>query len=197
MNVVGHRDSCSLYFGESVLIVMLVSMLLAFILCADCGSANLHSSARSLSAGIAILLLFAALCGVVYFSYNQATTLVHDLPKYVSRVREEARVSAAARNASKFWLRKREGCVNVRPATDWARPAHSRLRFGERCNPRSLLCSIPRLLHAGLAKHVRSATVMLFPLENRNAAYVTLGQISAMVRSFMVGNLLIGYSSGQ
>ena len=44
--------------------------------------------------------------------------------------------------------------------------------------------------------HVRSATVMLFALENRNTAYVTLGLISAMIRSFMVGNLLIGLFLG-
>jgi len=44
--------------------------------------------------------------------------------------------------------------------------------------------------------HVRSATVMLFPLENRHTAYVTLGLISAMIRSFMVGNLLIGIFMG-
>ena len=44
--------------------------------------------------------------------------------------------------------------------------------------------------------HVRSATVMLFSLENRNTAYITLGLISAMIRSFMVGNLLIGLFLG-
>ena len=45
-------------------------------------------------------------------------------------------------------------------------------------------------------QHVRSATVMLFPLENRHTAYVALGLISAMIRSFMVGNLLIGLVIG-
>jgi predicted PurR-regulated permease PerM len=33
-------------------------------------------------------------------------------------------------------------------------------------------------------------------MENRHTAYVTLGQISAMVRSFMVGNFLIGLLLG-
>jgi len=33
---------------------------------------------------------------------------------------------------------------------------------------------------------------MLFPMEHRHRVYVTLGQISGMIRSFMVGNLLIG-----
>src|SRR5205807_1156799 len=39
--------------------------------------------------------------------------------------------------------------------------------------------------------HTKAATVMLFRMENRNTAYVTLGRISKMIRSFMVGNLVI------
>src|SRR5207249_321435 len=41
-------------------------------------------------------------------------------------------------------------------------------------------------------EHVRASTVMLFRIENRNAAYVTLGAISKMIRSFIAGNLLVG-----
>ncbi|HET7207357.1 MAG TPA: AI-2E family transporter, partial [Terriglobales bacterium] len=41
-------------------------------------------------------------------------------------------------------------------------------------------------------QHVRSATVMLFDMKHRNAAYVTIGLIAKMMRSFMVGNLLVG-----
>ena len=40
--------------------------------------------------------------------------------------------------------------------------------------------------------HVRSSSVMLFQMENRNTAYVTLGLIAQMIRSFIVGNLMIG-----
>ena len=40
--------------------------------------------------------------------------------------------------------------------------------------------------------HVRSATVMLFSMENRNSAYVMLGLIARMIRSFIVGNFIIG-----
>jgi len=45
-------------------------------------------------------------------------------------------------------------------------------------------------------EHARAATVMLFRLEHRNTAYVTLGRISAMIRSFLVGNLLMGVFLG-
>jgi len=40
--------------------------------------------------------------------------------------------------------------------------------------------------------HVRASSVMLFQMKNRNTAYVALGQIAAMIRSFIVGNLMIG-----
>jgi predicted PurR-regulated permease PerM len=44
--------------------------------------------------------------------------------------------------------------------------------------------------------HVRSSTVMLFNLENRNTAYVTLGLIAQMIRGFIVGNMVIGLILG-
>lgn len=53
---------------------------------------------------------------------------------------------------------------------------------------------IPFLVYFMLSwqEHVRANTVMLFEMENRNTAYVTLGAISRMIRSFIVGNVLIG-----
>jgi predicted PurR-regulated permease PerM len=44
--------------------------------------------------------------------------------------------------------------------------------------------------------HVRSSTVLLFNLENRNTAYVTLGLIAQMIRGFIVGNMVIGLILG-
>ena len=44
--------------------------------------------------------------------------------------------------------------------------------------------------------HVRSATVMLFDMENRNTAYMTLGLIAQMIRGFIVGNVIIGVILG-
>src|SRR5580700_7706315 len=91
MNVVGITGILALcYFGESVLVVMLVSMLLAFILAPIVDLLSYIRLPRGLAAAIAILLLLAALCGIVYFSYNQAATLLQDLPKYTSKVRDEA-----------------------------------------------------------------------------------------------------------
>ena len=53
---------------------------------------------------------------------------------------------------------------------------------------------IPFLIYFMLSwrDHARAASVMLFRMENRNTAYVTLGLIAAMIRSFIVGNFMIG-----
>jgi len=198
MNVVGILGILALcYFGESVLVVMLVSILLAFILAPIVDLLTYLWLPRSLAAAIAILLLLAALCGIVYFSYNQAATLVQDLPKYASKVREEA--TRFRRSAERFEVLPPEhekGVLSVRPATDWTDLLTR--GFGSASAAVLAVSFVPFLVFFMLTwqQHVRSTTVMLFPMRNRHTAYVTLGLISAMVRSFMVGNLLIGLFVG-
>jgi len=86
--------------------------------------------------------------------------------------------------------------LNVRATTDW-NDVLTR-RFGSLTDLFLAVSFIPFLVYFMLTwqHHVRSATVMLFPLENRHNAYTTLGLISKMIRSFMVGNLLIGLFVG-
>jgi predicted PurR-regulated permease PerM len=198
MNIIGVAGILTLcYFGESVLVVMLVSVLLAFILAPIMDLLTYLRLPRGLAAAIAILLLLGALGGIVYYSYNQAATLLQDLPKYTSKVREEA--LRFRRSAERFEVLPPEhekGVVSVRPATNWTDIfTHG---FGSASTAVLAVSFVPFLVFFMLTwqQHVRSATVMLFPLQNRHTAYVTLGLISAMVRSFMVGNLLIGLFVG-
>jgi predicted PurR-regulated permease PerM len=198
MNVIGIVGILALcYFGESVLVVLLVSVLLAFILAPIVDFLTWLRLPRSLAAATAIVLLLAALAGIVYFSYNQATTLVQDLPKYTSKVRDEVlRFRKRAESFEVLPPEHEKGVVSVRPATDWTDVLTR--GFGSASAAVLAVSFIPFLVFFMLTwqQHVRSATVMLFPLENRHTAYVTLGLISAMVRSFMVGNLLIGLFVG-
>lgn len=198
MNIIGIAGILTLcYVGESVLVVMLVSVLLAFILAPIVDLLTYLRLPRGLAAAIAILLLLAALCGIVYFSYNQAATLLQDLPKYTSKIRDEA--SRFRKSAERFEVLPPEhekGVVSVRTATDWTDILTR--GFGSVSAAVLAVSFVPFLVFFMLTwqQHVRSATVMLFPMENRHTAYVTLGQISAMVRSFMVGNVLIGLLLG-
>jgi predicted PurR-regulated permease PerM len=198
MNIIGIAGILTLcYFGESVLAVMLVSVLLAFILAPIVDLLTYLRLPRSLAAAIAILLMLGALVGIVYYSYNQATTLLQDLPKYTTKVRDEAlRFRKSAERLEVLPPEHEKGVVSVRTATDWTDILTR--GFGSASAAILAVSFVPFLVFFMLTwqQHVRSATVMLFPLENRHTAYVTLGQISAMVRSFMVGNLLIGLFVG-
>jgi len=185
------------YWGELVLAVMLVSVLLAFILAPVMELFIRLHLPRGLAAAVAVILLLSLIAGLVYYSSNQAIIFVQDLPKYTRTIRQEIPHVQQQADA----LGDKEPGVpaksaDSRPTTNW----EDILTRGFGSVSQALLAAsfVPFLVYFMLSwqHHVRSATVMLFSLENRNTAYVTLGLISAMIRSFMVGNLLIGLFLG-
>ncbi len=185
------------YYAEIVLAVLLVAVLLSFILAPIVDGLARVRVPRPLGAAIAILLLLGAIVGTVYASYNQAASLVEDLPKYTTKVRDEAmRFRRKAESLEVLNPEHEKGVVSVRPATDWT----DVLTRGVGSVSQVFFAAsfVPFLVYFMLTwqEHVRSATVMLFPMHNRHTAYVTLGLISAMIRSFMVGNFLIGLFMG-
>lgn len=185
------------YYAEMVLVVMLVSVLLAFILAPIVDLLTRTRMPRALASAIALLLLFALISGVVYFSYNQAAALMEDLPKYTSKIRDEVmRFRQKAESFEVLNPQHEKGVLSVRSATDWAGVLTR--GFGSLSQAALGASFIPFLVYFMLSwqQHVRSSTVMLFRMENRHTAYVTLGLISAMIRSFMVGNVLIGLLVG-
>jgi predicted PurR-regulated permease PerM len=198
LNIIGICGILALcYYGETVLVIMLVSVLLAFILAPVVDLLIRIRLPRGLAALLAILLFLAAIGGVFYYSYNQAATLFQDLPKYMSTLREEVmRFRAQAESLEGLPTTPEPGILDVRSSTDWADFLKS--TFGSATTAILAASFVPFLVYFMLTwqQHVRSATVMLFPMEYRHTAYVTLGLISAMIRSFMVGNLLIGLSIG-
>ena len=78
------------YVAKPVLIVLLVSILLAFMLTPIVDGLQRVRVPRSLGAMVALLLLFAVVYGTTYFFYNRAVAFVHDLPKYTEKIRDEA-----------------------------------------------------------------------------------------------------------
>jgi len=198
LNVIGIACVLTIcYFGESVLAVLMISVLVAFILAPIVDLLAFIRLPRSLAAAIAVLLLIASIGGAFYYSYNQASNLVEQLPKYTDRLRKD--VASFRQKAESFEVLSPEnekGVVNVRPARDWT----DILTRGFGSVSAVVLAGsfVPFLVYFMLTwqDHVRAATVMLFPLRDRHTAFVTLGLISAMIRSFMVGNVLIGLFIG-
>jgi predicted PurR-regulated permease PerM len=185
------------YWGELVLSTMMVSVLLAFILAPVVDLLIRLRLPRGVAAFIAVVLLLALVgAGVVYFS-SQALSFAQDVARYAGKIRTELRT---------FW-EKAESFGGLTPAP-FSNESNSEASgnlttlvfrgFGSVTQGLVVGSFIPFLVYFMLTwqHHVRSATVMLFGLENRHTAYVTLGLISAMIRSFMVGNLLIGLFLG-
>jgi len=182
------------YVAELVLVIILASTLLAFILAPIVDLLGRYRIPRGLSSLIAVLVLLSLVYGVTYVSYNQVATFVQVLPKYSERIR-----------ASVGAFRERAELLNpLRPATDDktivrfqpTSPVTDLVTRGFSSVSQALfaLTFVPFLVYFMLSwqQHARSATVMLFRMEHRHTAYITLGLISRMIRSFMVGNLLIG-----
>jgi predicted PurR-regulated permease PerM len=198
LNLVGIATALTLcYYGEAVFVVIMASILLSFILAPVVDGLGYLKVPRSIGSIMALLLLMTVLAGIFYYSYNQASNLLQDLPKYAAHIRSEVgRFARQAQNLEVLSPQHEKGVVNVHPTTDWADIlTHG---FGSVTDIILSASFVPFLIYFMLTyqEHARSATVMLFPVRNRREAYVTLGQISAMIRSFMVGNLLIGLFMG-
>src|SRR5580698_1681619 len=90
LNLVGIAGILSLcYYGEAILAVMLISVLLAFVLAPVVDFLYWLQLPRGLGAFVALLLLMTAIMITIYYSYNEAVVLVQDLPKYTTTLRED------------------------------------------------------------------------------------------------------------
>jgi predicted PurR-regulated permease PerM len=197
LNIIGIGVVLGLcYFGELVLVVILVSVLLAFILAPVVDFMMRARLPRSLAAAGALILLSGIMAGIIYYSYNQAATLFQDLPKYADKIREQ--VMHFRQQAEDFHVLSPEqgGKGSFQSGTNWGEMLSR--GFGSVSQIVHAASFVPFLVYFMLSwqHEVRSATVMLFPRESRHTSYVTLGLISSMIRSFMVGNLLIGLFIG-
>ena len=200
------------YFAEWELAVIIISILLAFILAPVVELLQRLRVPRSVGSVVAVLLLVAAVYGVVYLCYSQALSLADNLPKYSSEIRsivasfrqnaEKLAQSTEALFGSSTEPRKTESGRSEKPASP-APPSRAPSPSAWDIFFRGVssiwqvllpLSFIPFLVYFMLTwqQHARSATVMLFSMPHRHAAYTTIGLISAMVRSFLVGNFLVG-----
>jgi predicted PurR-regulated permease PerM len=192
------------YIAKLPLVVLLISVLLAFMLApvADCFVwARLP---RGLAALLAMLLLLAVLYSGFYISYNRAQAFLHDFPHYrqeIHRVVVKVRRQAEGLNKTASVMLdaespRKSSSPPAPPAstltdwlTQWVGPI-SEVVFAA--------SFIPFLVYFMLSwqEHVHAASVMLFRLENRQTAYVTLGLISSMIRKFIAANVLVGLFMG-
>jgi predicted PurR-regulated permease PerM len=187
------------YVAKLILITLLVSILLAFMLDPLVNLLERIRIPRAAGGFLAVLVLLAAIYGGSYFLYGRAVSFVHELPKYSQKIR--GLVAHVRQQTSDFEKTsqqmfpddakngKKPMAVTVENHTG---PVTENL--GAVTEVALTLVFIPFLVYFMLSwqEHARTKSVQLFNPENRTTAYVTLGHISAMMKSFIAGNFAIG-----
>lgn len=183
------------YIAKPVLITLLVAILFAFLLEPVVNLFLRMRVPRPVGALVAMILVGALLYGMTYAFYSKAVDFSQQLPEYTQKIRGHVmKFKERAQSIQKSAMpetKEEKQTVKVEQQTNWSEFITS--TAGTVTELLFMLSFIPFLAYFMLTwqDHTKAATVMLFRMENRNTAYVTLGRISKMIRSFMVGNLVI------
>ena len=189
-----------LYFAKLVIVIVLISILLAFVLAPLVDLLARVRLPRWAGALVSVFLFCAGIYALANLSYNKAESFLEELPRYRTEIQgltwklrqkeqlleknTDQIISGAPKNGRRVVQVEQQpnlvGALsnNLGTATEIALAASF----------------IPFLAYFMLSwqDHVRSASVLLFPREERTTAYATLGAIVKMVRAFIVGNLIVG-----
>ncbi len=187
-----------IYVAKLLLVVILASVLLSFVLAPVADFLVRFEIPRAVGALVAVGLLVGALGFASYASYSRAVDFMQEVPKYKAhiqllgkKIRERAEEIEKTTETVMPSSSDDTKTITVKQSSNWtdmvSRNANSVSEVV------LALTFIPFLVFFMLSwqDHVRSATVMLFNMENRNSAYVMLGLIARMIRSFIVGNFII------
>ncbi len=187
------------YVAKLLLVVILLSILLSFVLAPIVDLLTRFNIPRGLGALLAVMMLVIALGAASYLSYSRALEFMHEVPKYKARIqglgaklREQAEQIQQTTDTVLPPSQQDRNTVTVKESSSW-----TDLVSKNASSVSELMLAItfiPFLVFFMLSwqDHVRSSSVMLFSMEHRNTAYVMLGLIARMIRSFIVGNFIIG-----
>lgn len=189
------------YLAKIVLVTLLVSVLIAFTLEPVVGLMQGWRLPRPAAALVAVLLLCGAVWAASYFFYNRAVSFAHELPRYSEKIRgkmtritkQTTELRQTTQNILPGQEEKDKNAVPVRVESSGGSEFFTK-GLGTVTEVLAAVAFIPFLVYFMLSwqEHARTKTVQLFRPENRSTAYVTLGQISLMMRSFIAGNFIIG-----
>jgi predicted PurR-regulated permease PerM len=187
-----------IYVAKLILIVILVSVLISFVLAPAVDFLVVRQVPRAMASFIAVFVVVCACLGATYLSYSRAIDFAHQLPNYKSHIKGIVdKIRMQAEELEKTTEVVVPPAPNAVPVTLKQGSGLTDLLTSNAATVTELVLAItfiPFLVYFMLSwkDHVRTASVMLFSMENRNIAYVMLGLISGMIRSFIVGNFIIG-----
>jgi predicted PurR-regulated permease PerM len=192
------------YIAKLILVTLLFSILFAFMLEPVVNLFEKIRLPRAAGAFLAVLFMLALMYAGSYFLYGKAVSFVHELPKYSDRIRSHlARFRQQTTELEKTTKQVFPEDKNAKkPLPVQVENQGTQGMVSEKVGALTevvlTLCFIPFLTYFMLSwqEHARTKSVQLFRPENRSTAYVTLGHISAMMKSFIAGNFLIGFFIG-
>jgi predicted PurR-regulated permease PerM len=190
-----------LYLLKLVMVTTLVAILLAFVLEPLVGWFSQIHFPRPVAALVAVTLLVCLAGSLTYFFYNRAVDFAIQLPQYSVKIRDDLSNFRAQttkiEESTRSVLASPKAGKQPLPVEVQEAPGLSRVISAGTGTLGEVVLAIsfvPFLVYFMLTwkDHVLSATVRMFPKEHRLVAHRTVGRISAMIRSFIVGNMLIG-----
>ena len=193
------------YFAKLVLVTLMVSILLAFMLEPLVSLFERVRLPRSAASLLAVLVLLGACWGASYFFYNRAVSFSHQLPKYSEKIRGifshiVQQTNKLEQTTEKILPKQGQQSKNAVPVKveNSGGSGFISKNIGTVTELALTVSFIPFLVYFMLSwqEHARTKTVQLFPQELRSTAYVTVGQIGLMMRSFIAGNFIIGIFMG-
>jgi predicted PurR-regulated permease PerM len=194
----------ALYFAQLVCVVLLISVLLAFVLEPIVRTLARVRVPRSLGALIAVVIFMGAVYLVGNISYNKAVDFSQELPRYKGEIQsvifKYRRQAETIRKNTEAVMPKDDAkgtkIVEVKPQSGVMSTVTENL--GTATEVIFAASFVPFLAFFMLSwqEHTRAATVMLFRREHRSTAYATVGAITDMIRAFIVGNFLVGVFIG-
>jgi predicted PurR-regulated permease PerM len=190
-----------LYLLKLVMVTTLVAILLAFVVEPLVGWFARIRIPRSVGALIAVALLVCVAGNLTYFFYNRAVDFAIQLPQYSGKIHDtlaslRAQTTKIEESTRSVLASPKSGkqplAVEVQEAPGLSRIISA--GTGTLGEVVLAISFIPFLVYFMLTwkDHMLAATVRLFPKEHRLVAHRTAGRISAMIRSFIIGNVLIG-----
>ncbi len=188
-----------MYVAKLILVVILTSILMAFVLAPVADALANFRVPRSVGSLIAVAFLVISIASISYLSYARAVEFMSQMPEYKTRLKhivEEIKLRAEQFEKTTETVLPPEpedkNSVTLRQRNSLRDYLSDNM--GSVSQVVLAVTFVPFLIYFMLSwqDHVRAASVMLFRMENRNTAYVTLGLIAAMIRSFIVGNFMIG-----
>ena len=187
-----------IYLLKLVLVTILLSALLAFALDPVVVALAKLRVPRAAGSGIALLLLVALSLALTFFFYNRAIDFLEELPRFSETIHanlqkleaEAEKIESSTRSLMPEGKGKKPIPVQVQQSPGLANLLSSGSQFVDVALAASF---VPFLIYFMLTwkSHIHSATLAVFPKEKRLVAFRTIGRISEMVRSFIVGNLLV------